>query len=529
MSRVPSVSVRSIARLALLSAALLSVLAMAGPAPAQQSEADVFVAEAILAYEDKRFDEALKLLQQALQVDGENVDALYYTGLVQIVRQRLDLAVAPLERARALAPTDLSIAYQLGVVYFSQEQYGKAEPLLTQVFDAEPRTDGVGYYVGFMRYRQKEYQGAIRAFNAGTSSDPNIQQLTRFYAGLAYAIIGLPERAAAEVDRALQAQPMSPLTGPAERLRDTILAARARERRFRAEVRVGALYDTNVRVVPEPSHDPTAEAARRRDKQSPGELMAVRAEYSWLRWGPWESTVTYSFFQTINNDIPEFNVQGHLGALTGTYRAALFEMPLQLGSQYAFDQLTLDGDKFVQRHTAVAFATLVEGATNLTSLQVRYQDKNFFQERTAAPEEIRDAKNWMVGFLHLLRFEQDRHLVRFGYQFDDEDAEGRNFQYAGHRYLVGAQYTLPHVDTRLKYDYDVHLRHYNNRHTLLPAVNPYSKERRDTEQTHIVRVEQPLPWDLTLATEWQSTVARSNLPVFSFNRNVFSLSLSWQY
>ena len=131
------------ARLALLTAALLAWLAMAGPARAQQSEADVFVAEAILAYEDKRFDDALKLLQQALQIDGESVDALYYTGLVQVARRRLDLAVEPFEKARRLAPGDLTIAFQLGVVYFGQEQYDKAAPLLTQVFNAEPRTDPV--------------------------------------------------------------------------------------------------------------------------------------------------------------------------------------------------------------------------------------------------------------------------------------------------------------------------------------------------------------------------------------------------
>lgn len=529
MSRVTAASKPSTARLILLGAALLFLLPMAGPARAQQSEADVYVAEAILAYEDKRFDDALKLLEQALQIDAESADALYYTGLVQIARQRLDLAVGPLEKARALAPTDLSIAFQLGVVYFSQEQYDKAEPLLTQIFNAEPRTDSIGYYVGFMRYRKKDYQGAVRAFNAGTSSDPNIQQLTRFYAGLAYAILGLPERAAAEVDRALQAQPVSPLTGPAERLRDAILTARERERRFRAEVRTGFLYDSNVRVVPQPSHDPTAEAARRRDKESPGELVGVRAEYSWLRTGPWESTITYSFFQTFNNDIPTFNVQDHLGAFTGTYRTALREMPLQLGAQYAFDQLWLENDKFLRRHTGLGFASLVEDATNLTTLQARYQDKKFFQERTAPPAEIRNGENWMVGFLHLLRFEQDRHLIRFGYQFDDEDAFGQNFQYVGHRYLAGGQYTLPRVDTRLKYDYDVHLRTYDHRHTLLPAVNPNSKQRRDEEQTHIVRIEQPLPWNLTLAAEWQASIARSNLPVFSFERNVYSLTLSWQY
>ena len=34
---------------------------------------------------------------------------------------------------------------------------------------------------------------------------------------------------------------------------------------------------------------------------------------------------------------------------------------------------------------------------------------------------------------------------------------------------------------------------------------------------------------LTLAGEYQAIISRSNLPVFSFNRNVYSLTLSWQY
>ncbi len=91
-------------------------LGAATSAAAQTTEADVYVADAILAYDDKRYDDALRLLQQALQIDADNVDALYYTGLVHAARQRLDLAVQPLERARTLAPNDLSVAFQLGVV-----------------------------------------------------------------------------------------------------------------------------------------------------------------------------------------------------------------------------------------------------------------------------------------------------------------------------------------------------------------------------------------------------------------------------
>jgi hypothetical protein len=76
------------------------------------------------------------------------------------------------------------------------------------------------------------------------------------------------------------------------------------------------------------------------------------------------------------------------------------------------------------------------------------------------------------------------------------------------------------------------------------VVNPGTREREDSEQNHVVRVEQVLaanlgpasigcasnaPCPLTLAAEFQRTVADSNLAVYSYNRNVWSLTLSWQY
>ncbi|HET8579034.1 MAG TPA: tetratricopeptide repeat protein [Methylomirabilota bacterium] len=534
-----------------LAAALAPLLLAPQPAGAQQSETDVFVAQAILAYEARRYEEALGFLEEALAQEPRNVEALYYKGLVLMAQQKTEAAIEPLERARRITPTDFSVRFLLGVAYFSLERYDQAEPLLTQIFSERPGTEGVGYYVGLMRYRKKDYQGALRAFQAEASTNPNIQQLAKFYAGLTLAILGLPEQAAAEVDAALRLQSGSALTGPAERIRDTIVAARERERRFHVDLRLGFLYDTNVAVNPQPSHDPTAEEVRKRKTHTTGELGALRLDYTWLRTGPWESTVTYSFFQTYDNDLPSFNVRNHLGSMSGTYRGAVAAMPYQVGASYTFDLIQLAETDFLTRHTATAFATLVENAMNLTSLQARLQVKDFAHDSNLPPEEARDARNWMIGFLHVLRFSNDRHLIRFGYQFDVEDADGRDFSYLGHRFLVGGQYTLPWETTRVRYDFDLHQRHYTHANAILPAdvAVPFDRkrgtvEREDIEQNHVVRVEQTLmrnagpasigcapttPCPLTLAFEYQRTVARSNLPVFSYDRNVFSLIMSWQF
>jgi tetratricopeptide (TPR) repeat protein len=515
-----------------------------GPAAAQQSEADVFVAQAILAYDARRYDEALALLKDALTLDPKNVEALYYSGLVLMAQQKTEQAVEVLEKARALAPRDVSILFLLGVAHFALERYDQAEGPLTQVFNERPQTEGIGYYVGLIRYRKKDYQGALKAFRSETSKNPNIQQLVRFYSGLTLAILGLPEQAVAEVDAALRLQTGSALTGPAERIRDSLVSAREAERRFHADVRVGFLYDSNVAVIPQPSHDPTAEAIRRRKTATTGEIAALRLEYAWLRTGPWESSVTYSFFQTYNNRLPDFNVQNHLVAGALSYRAAIGAMPFQVGTQYSWDYLSLGNDDFLQRHTATFFGTLVENQGNLTTVLSRFQNKDFYASPGQLEDEDRDARNWMIGLTHVFRFAQDKHYIRVGYQFDYEKADGRNFTYAGNRFLAGGQYTLPWGSTRLKYDFDLHQRHYLHANTLLPVLNPGTREREDLEQNHVVRVEQVLaanigpssigcaptaPCPLTLAAEYQRTVADSNLPVYAYNRNVWSLTLAWQY
>ena len=166
-------AVSSAPHLALVASFAMAVLlayALAAPTWAQQGEASVFVARGVLAYDAKRYEEALQSFREALRLEPNNVDALYYTGLTNIALKRYDQAAEALEQARARDPRDQSITFQLGALYFGMERYDRAKPLLEEVFASNPRLDSLGYYVGFLRYRQKDYQGALRAFRAGTSA-----------------------------------------------------------------------------------------------------------------------------------------------------------------------------------------------------------------------------------------------------------------------------------------------------------------------------------------------------------------------
>ena len=516
--------------LALILAVAVLLTSVPFPAIAQTTEADVYVAQGILDFEDKRYAEALANFRKALEIEPDHVEALYYTGVVHMAQRQPEQAATVLERARAKAPTDASVLYQLGLVYFAQQQYDRAQPLLEEVFRVAPTQDSLGYYVGFMRYRNKDYRGAVNAFRTGRSSDPEIQQLSRFYTGLALAVLGLPTQATAEVEQALSLAPSSALTGPAERLRDTLVAQRRQERRFSAEARFGVFYDDNVAVIPNDvrtEKEPLVRILRHPKSSSFGELAGVRADYVWYRDENFDATIGYSFFTTYNNELPSFNVIDHLGSLGVTYKTSIASMPAQIGTTYAYDALFLGGDLFVQRHTGALIGAIAENEMNLTQAFLRLQGKNF--ENGSPKEEDRDAFNVMFGFLHLLRFQQDKHLIKFGFQQDFEEADGRHYSYQGQRVQLGAIYTLPWWDMRAKWDFDVHFRRYYNTNFFLPTTNPGRLKRRDQEWTNIVRLELPLPQRLTLSGEYQITHNASNLEVFDYTRNVVSLTLSWSY
>jgi len=500
------------------------------------SESDVYVDRGVLAYDAKQYSEALQAFQEALRLNPDNINALYYSGLTYLALEQYGPAQSVLEQAQKLAPTDLDVAFQLGGAYFTQQQFDKAEPLFRQVFASQPQRQNVGYYLGFLEYRKQAYREAIRFFRANVPSDNNFAQLARFYAGLSLTALGMAGEAQAEIGEAVRLQPASPLTAAAERFREVLGPAVKLERNFHVDAKLGFYYDDNVAVIPNKSNDLVAEVARNAPHRSPGELGYVRFEYIPLRTVDWEGSIAYSLLQTVNDEVSHFNTQNHTGTGALAYKTSIANMPAVAGLTLVYDYIMLDDRNFLNRYTAAPTMTLVWDAMNMSQGQLRFQAKDFMHEKTLpyingqrATSENRDALNYMIGFTHFFRFQADRHFIKLGYQFDYEAAKGDNWSYLGHRFLVGGQYTLPWWGIRLRYDLDAHLRDYGNLNTLYPVACAPCIHRSDKELTHLFSISKDLPWNVTLSAEYLRDQNISNLAVYDYTRNVISINVSWRY
>jgi tetratricopeptide (TPR) repeat protein len=488
----------------------------------------------------------LPLLRQALQFHPQNTRALYFLGLTYLALGRTEQALAPLETLHELRPSDLDVQYQLGGTYFALARYDEAEPLLEEAFRRQPDLDHLGYYVGFLRYRHKDYQRAAEAFAATKTSNPDIRQLASFYRGLSLGILGLSDQALSELASAQQVQPMSPITGASVRIREALSASPRRDetKRLNAQISIGGFYDDNVAINPKPSSDPFVQALRERPTSSPGFLTTLRADYAFYRQGPFEATATYAYYQTVNTNagLGSFDIMDHLGGLAGAYRGTVGALPYELGAQYTYDYMLLGLDGFLSRRSLVLPAVIVPPSftvpgigtvQHLTTLMYRHQTKNFFREPgdndiRFAPES-RDAQNNMVGFLHVLRFAQDRYLIRVGYQHDTEAARGTAFSYAGNRLLTGGELVLPWQNIVMRLDYEMHWRDYKYAQTVFTDDAGNLSPRSDTERDLFFQISKPLPNRLTVALQYQGVWNNSNIPVYHYAKNIVTAMVTWTY
>ena len=120
-------------------------------------------------------------------------------------------------------------------------------------------------------------------------------------------------------------------------------------------------------------------------------------------------------------------------------------------------------------------------------------------------------------------------MVRVGYQHDVEAASGSSFAYSGNRLQLGGRAVLPWYDLSVRLDYEIHWRAYNHVQVIFLDDAGQFSPRRDTEQDIFIQVAKALPHNLPLTLQYQSVLNSSNIPVYSYSKNVLTTLVTWTY
>ncbi len=513
------------------------LLPVAPSSAAQQTEpVGVYIDRGILAYDEKKYAEALKNFLEAFQIDPENAEVRYFVGIAHLALDQVPEAIAHLEKARQLDPNDPDIAFNLGVAYFTKGEYERAEAQFLFVHQREPKRENLGYYLGFIHFNRKEYERALGYFQENVSSDVRFQQQNRFYIGLTKHHLGRDAEATQDLGEAVTLRPTSPL-GQTAKLFAEAIAPKPQPRRYRVEVRGGGSYDDNAPLTP----TERVLDLRRAPRRSTAQVAMLRLEYDLVQAEADTLTASYQIFSNVYNHIQNLDVLNHTWGGNYVHRTRLGTLPAWYGAQYSYDYLVLDNDVFLSRHTGTASLTLFENDSNLTIGQYRFQDKDFRSRTTLdLPSEKRDGQNHLLGVTHIRVFAGGKHFVRAGYQFELEDTQGADYRYFGSKASFGFQVTGA-WDVRFQAGYDFQFRAYPNRNRLALTLNqlkeegsdvqgaPFRSLRRDSDHVFTASFARDFAHGFNASIEFFKERNSSTFSLFDFDRNVVTLSVGWKY
>jgi hypothetical protein len=177
--------------------------------------------------------------------------------------------------------------------------------------------------------------------------------------------------------------------------------------------------------------------------------------------------------------------------------------------------------------------TVREADRYFTQFQAGYQNKDFQDDRFRL-NSTRDGRNWMFGITQFAHYPERGIVLRAGYTFDTDRTGGvstavatpgattnADWSYVGHRLSFGA--VLPAIYTvKPDFTFDYYRQNYD-------SANSFSADGRTVRGDNIFIISAGLTksinkW-LSAGAQYSYTRDSSNVPLFNYERSIFSLSL----
>lgn len=530
-----------------------------------------------------RCDEALPLLDQARAGLPDDAAVADLIGLCRMQRQDWEAAAQAFADAKRLDPGTPDVDLHLAIARFHAGDVDSAELALDDARVRSPGSAEVDLYDGLIRLeRAEEPVAAAEALERARGRDPvGVEPVASYYAGIAWLRAKERERAREALERVQREAPGTSWATAAERaLAGSDGLALLRDRRDlqglqQAERPLGRAPLEGERqgpwIVLSGGFEYDSNVLLRGDRVSVPDEISDEGDVR----GVWTAQVGTEVFR---------NRDWAVGILGAYYGSAHFEqtdfdtqypsittwVDRRLGEatlarlQYDFSYAWVGYDGYLLEHSMTpALFHDWGGRWGNSRLFAEFSWDDFRFESDDVPDgpaggpgstcadltqpcgpfglDESDARNrdgfWsVVGFDHMVPVEELRTQFSAGYRWHHYDAEGREYDFQGHEFVLGTRTLLPWqvvLDLQGSYTYRPydHPSTYPNPNDLVNGVEYGLRgrdKREDVWQADVI-VERPITKWLIGSLRYEYTRNDSNVEVFDYDRHVVGGYLTLYY
>ncbi len=277
---------------------------------------------------------------------------------------------------------------------------------------------------------------------------------------------------------------------------------------------LGTQYDSNVAIIPDDRALPLGLS----DKSDWRAVVYLKGKYTFVSSKNLEGSASYSLYQSLHNNLSDFNVTQHLFDLKGSYTLS---PSLKLTGTYTFEYVYLGGDGYDYAHAISPSLTLLEGNGFSTILEYRYQYSHFMNTDLFSTNSFRTGSNNLAGITQIIPLKTSI-AAKVGYAHDENAANKEYWDYSGDKFFAGLTFTLPH-----RMFLDLYGEYYSRD---FEGISPASDSaRKDTSRTVSASLTKAYSNRLSLTLAQLYTKNKSNIEDFDYKRSITSLFLNVRF
>ncbi|MBN2437318.1 MAG: tetratricopeptide repeat protein [Deltaproteobacteria bacterium] len=481
--------------------------------------------EGIEQYNRENFEEAVEALTKARSEDPASAEAAFYLGMAY--RQTNDIANAyrQFEDAVNLRPLTDNAILEMIEVSTILDKFDVARKWIAVAEEHKVYPARVAFLKGSALMKEAKYDQAVAAFEKSKKLDPAYTQAADFQIGICYMNQKQYARARDLFQSAVTRDPLSDMASYARRYQEAAEQRRYLERPLRFSIGVTGQYDTNFRALGD-SYDGAPitynEALEGIDRRGFVMQNMVRLDYVPMLPAPFIFTAGYAFLNRIHQRYGTDN-DTIANSFTLAPGGNFERFAVNLVANYTH---TLKREPNYRRYSEVFSAgplfRYLLGKGHILDLGGSSIRKNFFRAVSNPEYEDQSSSGWdgSVGWTWLFK---ENGMFSLKAVYSRENAEGLHYDNRGYRVSAGLIYPLAE-NFRLQLGSEFLSQDFKNENVFFDNT-----VRKDRTYTGSIGLTWSVRKYLDMNAQYLHTKVDSNIYVYDYNRDVFSLGVELKF
>lgn len=473
---------------------------------------DSFLEKGMTDYKAENYEESIEFFLKAREQQPDSAMPSYYLGLTYKQLGNYSEAITYLSEAAAKKPPAKEACLELAEAYYNLEDFSKAVEWIERAEKENIKTADTSFLKGLILLKEGDGKNAVAAFKKAKDMDKSLMQAADFQIAIAYAGDKRLEEARESFKSVIAIDPATDLASYAREYETAITKRLEGHKTWRVTAGVAYQYDDNVVLKPSAAI-PALEITGERDS---GIVSTIRIDYNPLLNGSWLLNGQYSayantYFKSNTHNLITQNISFMPGY---TFKKGAVTLPITYTHAWIHEREYMG-------YASVKPTLNLLMAAYTVQLSAGYAKRKMLQPPLDADED-RDADICSISAGYVRPMAQDKGLFTVRYELSRELTQGKNWDNTGNKLNIGT--LIPLKDkVRLTLSGEAYLQDYKNTHTA------FNIKRRDRTYTGTATLLWSIYRNLDANLQYSHTAADSNIAVYDYNRNIYTVGMEYSF